>query len=527
MMKRCTILLVYFLGGCFLNLCPIADLTALPQGLCTEAIAQSANPELSGSTSSPSGKKINQENPAVNSDKGKQDPFMKEVEESLRESNRLSEQQNELDNMYNFKADNIPNNLSFNEKTKKYDDAWQRKIAVGQAFLKKGKRKEAIKEFYKILIRYNDNISLLRITIVYIDYPQFKKDLIPLLEDYRKYLEKNSAPNVRLAQCFSNLSSAYQNDNQHEKAIEMAHKSLELLSNKSGATVWQIASSKQQIGRCYLKAKRFREALPYLEETDEFWSASAINFMRLAMTMNNTNLFPFANHSSCSAKEDVYEAYIGQGMKGKAIQALAAISIPAKLPEINETLIAQYCRNCQDSFFKLANIYLADKSYAEAINTLTPLLNHVKDISRAYSLRSFAFEGNKDFESAKEDLLRVIELDGKADSNDAVRLGDLCLALRQYDDAEKAYKDALKIEPNNPSALHNLGVCFGRQGQATIAADYYYRAGIIYLKKNDRDSALLALDNLKKMDSAFYDKLFFAIYKEKPDKVRSKDKEKK
>jgi hypothetical protein len=42
----------------------------------------------------------------------------------------------------------------------------------------------------------------------------------------------------------------------------------------------------------------------------------------------------------------------------------------------------------------------------------------------------------------------------------------------------------------------------------------------------DADSALLALDNLKRMDSEFYDKLFFAIYKEKPSKERSKDKEK-
>jgi tetratricopeptide (TPR) repeat protein len=266
-------------------------------------------------------------------------------------------------------------------------------------------------------------------------------------------------------------------------------------------------------------------ALPYLEEADEFWSASAINFMRIAMSMNDTNLFPFSNHSSCSAKEDVYEAYTGQGMKEKAIQALTAISIPAKLPEINETLIVQYYRNCQDSFFKLANIYLDDKNYSEAINTLNPLLNHVKDISHAYFLRYIAFDGEKDFESAKEDLLKVIDLEGKTASN-YVMLGDLYLGLRQYDDVEKAYKDALKIEPNNPRALHNLGVCFGRQGQKTIAADYYYRAGIIYLKNNKRDSALLALDNLKKMESEFYDKLFFAIYKEKPNKERSKDKEK-
>lgn len=525
MMKRYSLLLVYFLAGCFLPLCPIADLVSLPSELCTEARAQSSNPYLSGNSNNPSRKEINPENPALNSETDKEGALIKKLKE---DRIKIDQWYGKLiKSVYNFRVDNISGNLDPDQQIKKYQEALGRKITVGQGFLKKGKRTEATKEFCKILVRYNDEMSLSRITFLYqLNYPQFKKDIIPLLENYCNYLGKNSASNERLAQCFSDLSTAYQDDNQHDKALKMAVDSLELLSKKSGATVWQIASSKQQIGRSYLKAKRFNEALPYLEEADKFWSDSAINFMQIASSMNDTNLFPFSNHSSCSAKEDVYEACIGQGMKEKAIQALAAISNPAQLPEINGIVISQYYRNCQDSFFKLANVYLDDKNYSEGVNTLNPFLNHVKDISYAYSLRSFAFEGNKDFESAKEDLLKVIELDGKRYANDAVRLGDLYLELQQYDDAKNAYKDALKIEPNNPSTLHNLGVCFGRQGQKTIAADYYYRAGIIYLKKNERDGALLALDNLKKIDSQFYDKLFFAIYKEKPSNERSKDKEK-
>ncbi|MEW5949347.1 MAG: tetratricopeptide repeat protein [Thermodesulfobacteriota bacterium] len=180
-----------------------------------------------------------------------------------------------------------------------------------------------------------------------------------------------------------------------------------------------------------------------------------------------------------------------------------------------------------DTYSTLGRAYYQLGQLKQAIKALKKSVEiDPNDIIVHYYL-GWAYFENKDYESAKVALLKAIRLPEDrclVYSPYFYALGLVYSKLGRPDEAEEAYKKALELDKDNAGALNNLGVLYDNRDNNVIAADYYYRAGILFLKQNDRRGVLLALDNLSSTGSPLYEKLYSKIY---PDVPLKKEKEEK
>jgi tetratricopeptide (TPR) repeat protein len=182
--------------------------------------------------------------------------------------------------------------------------------------------------------------------------------------------------------------------------------------------------------------------------------------------------------------------------------------------------------------YMLGLAYFQLSQYPEAISVFSLYSKAKPDDPRSYCYAHYflgrAYYENKQDDSALSAYLKAVQLKSDLPSDDLsdlyFSLGLVYLKLERLEDAENAYKKALELDKDNAKTLLNLGVCHGRRGQKVLAADYYYRAGIIFLQRNDREGAVGALNNLSTTESPLYEKLYSKIY---PDVPLKKEKEKK
>lgn len=91
-------------------------------------------------------------------------------------------------------------------------------------------------------------------------------------------------------------------------------------------------------------------------------------------------------------------------------------------------------------------------------------------------------------------------------------LGVVYAEKRMFNKAIPLFKKALKIAPNDPSPHLNLGEIYKQLGKHILAADHYYQAGILYLKKDNRDQAIKAYKNILPCSKEIADVLFKKLY---------------
>jgi tetratricopeptide (TPR) repeat protein len=180
------------------------------------------------------------------------------------------------------------------------------------------------------------------------------------------------------------------------------------------------------------------------------------------------------------------------------------------------------------ALYMLGLAYFQLSQYPEAISVFSLYIKAKPDDPHAHYLLGRAYHENKNYDSAQSAYLKAVQL--KSDLS-SVALSDLYFnlglvysKLKRLEDAENAWKKVLEIDKDDPATLINLGICHARRGQTVLAADYYYRAGIIFLQRGDREGAVTALNNLSTTDSPLYEKLYSKIY---PDVPLKKEKEKK
>ncbi len=65
------------------------------------------------------------------------------------------------------------------------------------------------------------------------------------------------------------------------------------------------------------------------------------------------------------------------------------------------------------------------------------------------------------------------------------------------DKAIKEYKLAIKYKPDYAEAHYNLGIAYGIKDRTTTSADYFYRAGLLYLQQNNRENVLKTIKAMK------------------------------
>jgi tetratricopeptide (TPR) repeat protein len=95
-------------------------------------------------------------------------------------------------------------------------------------------------------------------------------------------------------------------------------------------------------------------------------------------------------------------------------------------------------------------------------------------------------------------------------------LGIVCKKIGRYEEAVSQYKKALAIDPDYAGAHYNLGLVYGGKGFFPLAADHFYRAGLLFLKKGNGGGALKAFESLKRTKSKELEEtLFEKLYSQK------------
>ncbi len=93
-----------------------------------------------------------------------------------------------------------------------------------------------------------------------------------------------------------------------------------------------------------------------------------------------------------------------------------------------------------------------------------------------YRNLSIAHRNKKDYPAAQEAIERAISLD-PGNTKNRVLFGNILFEQRKYDDARRLYQDALSRDPENASALYNLGISLLRSGDRVSAMEYLKKAG--------------------------------------------------
>ncbi len=93
-----------------------------------------------------------------------------------------------------------------------------------------------------------------------------------------------------------------------------------------------------------------------------------------------------------------------------------------------------------------------------------------------YRNMALAYRHKKDYPAAKDAIERAISLDPSSTGN-RVLYGNILFEQRNYDGAKKMYQDALSRDPENASALYNMGIVLLRGGDKVSGMEYLKKAG--------------------------------------------------
>ncbi len=110
----------------------------------------------------------------------------------------------------------------------------------------------------------------------------------------------------------------------------------------------------------------------------------------------------------------------------------------------------------------------------EAAAEIMQELNKNPNSVEAYNLLGFVYDAEKDYENALkafQNALKIAPNSTKTHNN----LGDIYAAHKQYDLAEKEYRTVLRLDPKNRDGNYNLGVLLLGKGASTQAIQYFER----------------------------------------------------
>ena len=97
-----------------------------------------------------------------------------------------------------------------------------------------------------------------------------------------------------------------------------------------------------------------------------------------------------------------------------------------------------------------------------------------------------------------------------------IEKGQEAYEAENYDESVKCFQKAVSIKPNDANAHYNLGFAYDEKGLNTLAAEYLYKAGLLYLEQGDREGALKAYEGLKPTKSKELEQsLFKELYPKK------------
>ena len=118
-----------------------------------------------------------------------------------------------------------------------------------------------------------------------------------------------------------------------------------------------------------------------------------------------------------------------------------------------------------------------DRDWQKAIEALERILKRKPDSGQAYADLAFVFVQLDRFDEALPIIKKAIDL-GVTDSMAWATLGDTCMALRKFSEAEAAFKQELKSESDEALTAHaweNLYRLYDHLGRSEEAAEALQR----------------------------------------------------
>ena len=87
--------------------------------------------------------------------------------------------------------------------------------------------------------------------------------------------------------------------------------------------------------------------------------------------------------------------------------------------------------------------------------------------------------------------------------------GDVYLKKEDIGSALSEYQKGLALEPDHAEAHLALGLIFQKKGENSVAAQHFYKAGLLFIKEGNRKNALTAYEHLKQTKTAKLEQLLY------------------
>src|SRR2546426_6430375 len=129
----------------------------------------------------------------------------------------------------------------------------------------------------------------------------------------------------------------------------------------------------------------------------------------------------------------------------------------------------------EDQLLRAAAQSIEKRQFATAAELLRKVLAGDPNSARAYNLVGICQARTGEYEGARKCFEKAIELNPRFAAT-RVNLGNLLIGMHEDAAALKEFLAAIAIEPNDPRALKNIGLIYGRQERFDLAAKYLKRA---------------------------------------------------
>ena len=169
------------------------------------------------------------------------------------------------------------------------------------------------------------------------------------------------------------------------------------------------------------------------------------------------------------------------------------------------------------SYNNLGYIYNIMGMWDEAIETYKKALTINPDDVRIHHDLGVSLYKKEMFDEAIAEFKKAIALDSEFDLPYHT-LGVIYLEKKMFKEAIAVLKKALETASDNPVVHRNLGLAYKEVGKNILSADHYYQAGILYLKEDNREEALIAYKNILQCSKEIAGVFLIKLY---PDKEAS------
>ncbi|MBI1746563.1 MAG: tetratricopeptide repeat protein [Acidobacteria bacterium] len=235
------------------------------------------------------------------------------------------------------------------------------------------------------------------------------------------------------------------------------------------------------LGLCYVKTKKYPQAIAALSKAVQLKSPVFSTYMGLAIAYWESNQASRVagvlteGERLAKSNDERYELFHWRGSANyRQKQYAAAIKDLTEALRLRQGDVSDY------SQLGLAHYYA--NHYDDAITTLTKALSMKagdtslqEALTRSYQKRGAAHLKDKHYARAVEDLSKAISYNSK-DGSTYYNLGLSQLFLNQYDQAESSFTRAAELLSGNADPYQQLGYVYEKRKQYDKALDAYKKA---------------------------------------------------